>query len=105
MRYQVTAADLTPLRLGERDTVRSVLQNVSLILRSVQGTCPMYRGFGVRRDLTDRPAPAVRPLLMAAVKEAVEDREPRAEVLSVSVAEDPTEPGRMIPTVEVMIHV
>ena len=46
MSYKVTAADIGAVQLNETDTVRSVLQNIAIILSTRQGTCPLYRGFG-----------------------------------------------------------
>lgn len=42
-------------------------------------------------------------MFFAEIKEAVEEFEPRAEVLNVTFAEDPLTPGKLIPTVEVDI--
>ena len=46
MSYKVTAADIGAVQLNETDTVRSVLQNIAIILSTRQGTCPLYPGFG-----------------------------------------------------------
>lgn len=45
MSYKVTASDIGAVQLNETDTVRSVLQNIAIILSTRQGTCPLYRGF------------------------------------------------------------
>ena len=47
MSYKVTASDIGAVQLNETDTVRSVLQNIAIILSTRQGTCPLYRGFGL----------------------------------------------------------
>ena len=56
MSYKVTAADIGAVQLNETDTVRSVLQNIAIILSTRQGTCPLYRGF-CRRSLWISPCP------------------------------------------------
>lgn len=104
MRYTVNAADLSSLRLGEEDTVRSVLQNISVILRTGLQTAPLYRGFGLLGAIVDRPTPVAKPLLISAIKEAIETYEPRATVESVTFSENVAEPGRLVPTVEVTIN-
>lgn len=104
MRYTVSAVDLTHIRLNERDTVTSVLQNVALILATRQGTVPLYRQFGLPQNFLDKPIPVAKPMLIAEVKEAVEEFEPRAEIVAINFSEDPTIPGRLIPTVEVKIR-
>lgn len=40
MSYKVTASDIGAVQLNETDTVRSVLQNIAIILSTRQGTCP-----------------------------------------------------------------
>ena len=96
MSYKVTASDIGAVQLNETDTVRSVLQNIAIILSTRQGTCPLYRGFGL-------PLPVAMPMMYSEVKEAVEEYEPRAEVVNVTFAADRNAPGRLIPTVEVNI--
>ena len=38
MSYKVTASDIGAVQLNETDTVRSVLQNIAIILSTRQGT-------------------------------------------------------------------
>lgn len=104
MAYKVSAADLQHIRLSETDTVSSILQNVAIILATRQGTSPLYRQFGLPQNFVDKPIPAAKPILFAEVKEAVEEFEPRAEVVGISFAEDKSSPGTLIPTVEVEIR-
>lgn len=104
MRYTVTATDLTEIRFNETDTVSSVLQNIAIILRSRRGTVPLYRQFGLAQSFLDRPAPVARALIYREIKDAIDEFEPRAEVVDITFAEDRDTPGRLIPTVEVEIH-
>ena len=99
MAYTVSAA--SEIRLGVTDAVEAVLQNVSMILRTRQGSVPMYRRFGLPQAFLDRPAAAAAPIALAEIKEAVEEFEPRASVLGVTFETDNS--GRMIPIVEVDI--
>lgn len=103
MGYLVSATDLTEINLNETDHVKDVLQNVAMILVTRKGTIPLYRDFGLSQDFLDRPIEAAMPLLVSEIKEAVETYEPRAEVEDVSFTSDPDCPGRLIPTVEVII--
>ena len=103
MSYNVSAKDLHGIRLNESDTVASVLQNISIVLSTWQGSVPLYRQFGLSRSFIDKPTPVAKPMLYAAVKEAIEEFEPRAEVINVTFREDGSAPGRLIPTVEVNI--
>lgn len=104
-KYRVSGEGPLPIVLGETDTVNSVLQNVGLILRTRRGSCPMYRGFGLPMEFLDRPATVVQALLLNEVKTAVEEYEPRAEVTDVLVAESQEDLGKIVPIVEVLIHV
>lgn len=103
MKYQVNAYDLGKLSLNETDPVKGVLQNVAIILATIQGTAPLYREFGIPRDMVDRPIPVAKVMMTSRVKEAVERFEPRASVVSVRCQEDVNVPGRLVPTVEVEI--
>lgn len=105
MSYQVSAADLNNIRLNELETVSSVLQNIALILATPKGSVPFYRDFGVSNEFLDKPGPVARVMMIGEVREAIESWEPRATVSNISFTEDPMEPGKLIPTVEVEINV
>ena len=49
--------------------------------------------------------PVAKVMMIGEVREAIEDWEPRATVSNISFAEDPLEPGKLIPTVEVEVAV
>lgn len=104
MRYQVTAADLSRIRLNEREPVAAVLQNIAVILSTRQGSVPLYREFGLPMRFLDKPEHIAKPMIVSEVKQAVEDFEPRAEFVGVTFQEDAATPGRLIPVVEVEIH-
>lgn len=103
MSYKVSETDLSAIRLNEADKVRSVLQNIAVILSTRKGTVPLYRSFGLNMDFLDKPIPVAKVLMIAEVREAVEMWEPRATVVGVSFSEDAARPGTLIPTVEVEI--
>lgn len=106
MSYKVSEETLSAIRLNETGTVSSILQNVAIILSTRQGSCPLYRDFGLPQTFVDKPIPVAKAMLYAEIKEAVETYEPRAEVVSVSFQEDESVPGRLRPIVEVqIIHV
>ncbi len=104
MPHLVEAADLTKLLLVDDSSRASILQNVAVILGSVKGTIPLYREFGVSAEYVDKPIPVASVMVISAVKEAIEQFEPRVKVISVSCRSDPAEPGRLIPSVEVDIR-
>lgn len=103
MSYFVSTMDFGSITLNENDTVKSVLQNVKIILMTHQFSVPLYRNFGLPMQFVDRPMAAARPLLIAEINDAISEYEPRATVLNVSLETDMKVPGKLIATVEVEI--
>lgn len=103
MRYQVSEADLEYIRLDEHDTVSSVLRNVALILATPKGTVPMYRDFGLDREFLDMPVPEAENRMVAPIREAVEEWEPRATVKGINFSRSKDGSGRLIACVEIEI--
>ena len=101
--YKVMPTDSGALTLGASETVRSVLQSVSLILSTPKGSVPMYRDFGLNTEFLDLPAPIAEVRMVSEIREAIGRWEPRATVTDVSFVRD-TLSGRLIPTVEVEIN-
>ncbi len=89
------------LLLNQQDRVQSILQNISIILRTCQQSVPLYREFGLPMRFLDRPLTAALPTLIVEVREAIMQYEPRAEIVSINVTQDQT--GVMTPEVEVEI--
>lgn len=104
MSYKVSTKDLGSISLNETDTVKSVLQNVAVILSTRQQSVPLYRGFGLPMKFVDKPIPVAQSLLVAEINEAISEYEPRASVTAVTFEVDESVPGRLIPTVEVEIN-
>lgn len=96
------SAEDVSYRLNVTERVASVLQNVALILSTVQGTAPMHRDFGLPAELVDLPIPAAKARLTVAIKEALEEYEPRAALVGVRFGGDGVN-GRLEPVVEVTI--
>ena len=102
--YVVSPMDYSRITLQETDTVQSILQNIAVILRTYTGTCPLYRDFGITADYLDRPIPVAKTMMIADIRDAINEWEPRAGVLGITFTEDTNLPGRLIPTVEVEIN-
>ena len=98
-----STSDIRQLAMSETDTVRNILQCVKCILSTRKGTVPLYREFGVDMSYIDKPMQIARQMMYVAVAEAVQEFEPRVEVVDVFTQNDTDNPGRMIPTVEVRI--
>lgn len=89
--------------LCTEDTIKSVLQNVALIVSTIKGTSTMYREFGVRGAFIDKPPHAAKTLLASEIREAVEEFEPRAEVQDISFAQSGAAPACMNVTIKLLI--
>ncbi len=72
--------------LVEQDTVKSVLQNIRIILSTQRGTVPHRPDFAIDyTDLLDNPTPLSIGKLKATIVDAVETYEPRARVKSIDI--------------------
>ena len=100
--YKVIPTDDGILTLGVSETVRSVLQSVSIILSTPKGSVPLYREFGVNMEYLDLPMPLAEMRMIPEIREAIGQWEPRATVTDVSFQRD-TLKGTLLPTVEVEI--
>ena len=103
MSYTVSAASGLSLTLNETDVVKSVLQNVYIIMLTKVGNVPMHRDLGMQMKWLDKPANVVPTLMVADLKESIEKFEPRAKFVQVTFEQDESDPGRYMPTVEVEI--
>ena len=103
MSYFVSAKSEGGISLNEKDTVKSVLQNIKLILMTRQFSVPLYRNFGLPMQFIDRPLAAAKPLLIAEIKDTIAEYEPRAEVLNIVIETDLRAPGKLNAIVEVDI--
>ncbi len=102
-RVKIRPADLRNISIDEQDTVKSVIQNIAVLLSTRKGTVPMYREFGLDWRALDKPMPRALQLLRVDIKEAIEEFEPRAQVLSIEFEADASNPGMLISSVEVEI--
>lgn len=98
MRYTVTPD--TPAVLGA-EGADAILQNIALILRTRQGDCPGYRGFGLPKEYIGMPTGAAIGVLRNELREAFQDFAVPALLLSVT-AEIGAD-GEPVPVVEVEI--
>jgi len=104
MSYFVSTEDVESISLNETDTVKSVLQNIRIIFATFKRSVPLYRNFGLNNHFKDRPINVVKPLFIADMKDAIEEFEPRAEVLNIKVEADVNMPGKLKAIVEVDIN-
>ncbi|MBR3767520.1 MAG: GPW/gp25 family protein [Clostridia bacterium] len=103
MKLKISASDAFEIQLNATDVLTSVIQNIRIILNTWLGTVPMYRSFGISSAPLHKPVSAAEPLLMASIQEAVEKYEPRVLVKEITFEKEADAPGKIIPTVEVII--
>ncbi|MET3831033.1 phage baseplate assembly protein W [Paenibacillus sp. DS2363] len=92
--YNVTVDD-TPLQFG-LSGVDEIKQNIRTIIKTIMGTCPMHRSFGIDPIVIDMPTPAAAALLEVAALSAIEEYETRVQVTDIEVH---IEESRLIPIV------
>lgn len=98
MRYTVTQD--TPAVLGAYGP-EEVLQCIALILRTRQGDCPGYRGFGLPKEYLGVSQQAAIRIFRNELREALQDFNVAARIVSVTA--EPTPDGEFAPVVEVEI--
>lgn len=76
-----------------------IAQNIRTILTTIQGTVPLDRGFGMDITALDDPTEWAKAQLTAQIYDALQEHEPRAEVLEVTFLEDGRE-GKLVPVVK-----
>lgn len=103
MSYKVKGGDATSYNFNATDTVMSVLQNLSLLYATKQGTVPQYREYGLPMEFIDKPMPVAQTMAVAEITEATEKFEPRASIVEITFETDNVN-GRLIPVVEVEIN-
>lgn len=82
--YTSDQRDLTHLRYYEGDTARSILQNVEIIMATPKGTVPLAMEFGVDQSYIDTPTAEARIRMIAPLREAIEEWEPRVTVKQIT---------------------
>lgn len=102
MAFIVKAYQPGKINLAPESTEEEVLQNVAMIISTVQFSVPLDRGFGLAGRFIDKPIQAAQAILVSEVLDAVEKYEPRADIVSVTFEQGET-PGNLIPIVEVNI--
>ena len=101
MSYRVSSDGSIGVSLNEPEYIKSVLQNISIILRTRKGTVPLFREFGIPMEYVDKPSNIVVPMALIEAREAIERFEPRAELINIRVLQN--EKGILVLEAEVNI--
>ena len=89
---------LTDIDLAPPNVYQEVVQNIAVILDTVQKSSPLLRGLGIPGDLYGRPLPVVENLLVGQIYDQIEENEPRAIIGEVTFETDSLK-GTLIPIV------
>ena len=84
------SAGMSGINFSPQSTAEEVIQNVRSILATRKGSVQFDRAFGVSWDMLDKPLPVAKAMMIAAVVEAVQEYEPRAEVRGVRSKHTPS---------------
>ena len=88
MSYRISSDGRMDISLNEKNYIKSVLQNVSIIFRTRQGTVPFFREFGLPMEFVDKPSNIATPMALIEVREAIARFEPRAELVGIRVRQN-----------------
>lgn len=112
MSYMVTAYETKIVNLAPETVTEEVLQNVATIISTPKFTVPLDRKLGLMSSVIDRPIPIAKALIIGEIMDAIEEYEPRAEIVEITFLDDgETEEtaagremrGKIVPRVEVNI--
>lgn len=100
------AAGMSGINFSPHSVAEEVIQNVRCILATRKGSVPFDRAFGVSWDMLDKPLPVAKAMMIAAVVEAIQEHEPRAEVRGVKFEanSEAAMEGRLNPIVTIEIR-
>lgn len=101
MTYKINSAEKYSLDFNQSDTVKSILQNIAVLLNTKRGTVPMYREFGLPMDFVDKPINVAETIAFSEISDALEEFEPRANLENLYF--EKSSDGKMSVTVEVSI--
>ena len=76
-------------KIVPENTVEEVLQNVFMILSTLENEVPLSRKFGMSGEYYGKPLPIVETLLFADICQLLEKYEPRAVPVDITISEDP----------------
>jgi len=87
-----------PISFAPASKTEEIVQNVRILLTTLQGTVPLNRSIGIDASFLDEPLPLAKVQLTSAIIEAVAFYEPRVSVERVEFQEDAVN-GKLVPTV------
>ena len=101
----VLGIDLREINMFPKTAFEEIIQNVRMILSTVQGTVPLDRGLGLPAAFLDAPVQRAMAAFAVFAAEAIQDCEPRVAVEEIEWLPRPGAAldGRLYPRVKVRI--
>ena len=103
MTVTIKGNDTISLELFPEDETKEIVQNILCILKTMQGSCPNMRGYGLDPDIMHKPVPVAKAAYSVAISNQFRQFESRATLKSISFEDDPKNPGILNPILEVTI--
>ena len=103
--HTLTTIDLRELNMFPNSTIEEILQNVRILLTTVQGSVPLDRELGLSSSFIDDPSPRAMMQFAIFALETIQEYEPRVEVTEIDFEPrlDGVLDGRLYPIVKVRI--
>lgn len=94
----VDMRETVPLVIGATG-MESIAQNIRMILTTFAYSVPLDCRFASAGGCIDAPAPVISALRIAELTDAIEEKEPRVEVIGIRLREGSTLDGQLRPVV------
>ncbi len=104
MKYTIRSDSTNELSLCENDELKSIAQNILLIMNTRRGTVPMYRDFGLPMSFIDKPTELAKAIMASEIKEALEKFEPRAKFSELRLIPPENDVDKLTAVLEVEIQ-
>lgn len=101
MRATVNSNDDYNTIFSQYDTVKSVIQNILLLLNTKRGSVPMHRDFGLPMEFVDKPHHVAEAIAVREITDAIEKFEPRAKLIDLKLSNG--EQGEPVISAEIAI--
>ncbi|MDR3361319.1 MAG: GPW/gp25 family protein [Desulfovibrio sp.] len=95
---EMLVVDAAPIVIGATG-MESLLQNIRIIIQTTMYSVPLDRGFAHVGDALDSPSPHMTALLVSKLIDAIELKEPRVTVESITLEPVDSLQGRFAPRV------
>lgn len=90
MKYTIDSKKGMNLKISPESTVEEILQNVYIILSTLESEAPLNRQFGLSGEYYGKPLAVAETLLFANITELLEEYEPRAAPSNITITEEAT---------------